>query len=292
VRCRQAISSAPLSERIQEFGFFLLLLPEEEIRSQHHGAGEIQQLTDCSDAMSVMWSEWHATPFDRYHPTAGRDIIPEMLDRVSIASPCLADWDEMPGTDQVRHCGQCNKSVYNLSAMTRREAEALLREAEGQLCARLYRRADGTILTENCPAGLRAVGRRVSRFAGAAMSAVATLSSATAAQFPMFPIPSALLEARSSVTGIVKDASGRGLSDAMIVVTRSGSESSLVRSSDSTGHFRVELLALGSYTVRIQVPGFMQFTKQVILRPRQEYNITADLRLGSVGALIEIPYAK
>jgi hypothetical protein len=110
----------------------------------------------------------------------------KMLDRVSIAAPCPADWDSMPGTDQVRHCGQCNKNVYNLSAMTRREAEALLREKEGQLCARLYRRADGTILTENCPAGLRAIGRRVSRVAGAAMSAVATLSSATAAQFPMF----------------------------------------------------------------------------------------------------------
>jgi hypothetical protein len=110
----------------------------------------------------------------------------KMLDRVSIAAPCPADWDSMPGTDQVRHCSQCNKNVYNLSAMTRREAEALLREKEGQLCTRLYRRADGTILTENCPAGLRAIGRRVSRVAGAAMSAVATLSSATAAQFPMF----------------------------------------------------------------------------------------------------------
>ena len=110
----------------------------------------------------------------------------KMLDRVSIAAPCPADWDSMPGTDQVRHCSQCNKNVYNLSAMTRREAEALLREKEGQLCARLYRRADGTILTENCPAGLRAISRRISRVAGAAMSAVATLSSATAAQFPMF----------------------------------------------------------------------------------------------------------
>jgi hypothetical protein len=109
-----------------------------------------------------------------------------MLDRVSIAAPCPADWDRMPGTDQIRHCSQCNKNVYDLSAMTRRQAEALLREKEGQLCARLYRRADGTILTENCPAGLRAIGRRVSRVDGAAMSAVATLTSATAAQFPMF----------------------------------------------------------------------------------------------------------
>jgi hypothetical protein len=147
-----------------------------------------------------------------------------MLERVSIATPCSADWDSMPGTDQVRHCGQCDKNIYNLSAMTRRQAEALLRQTEGRLCARLYRRADGTILAENCPAGLRAIGRRISRVAGAAMSAVATLSSATAAQFPMFPIPSALLEARSSVTGIVKDATGHGISNAAVVVSWTDSE--------------------------------------------------------------------
>jgi hypothetical protein len=43
--------------------------------------------------------------------------------------------------------------------MTRHQAEALLREKEGQLCARVFRRADGTILTGNCPVGLRAMGR-------------------------------------------------------------------------------------------------------------------------------------
>jgi len=215
-----------------------------------------------------------------------------MLDRVSIAAPCPAEWDSMRGTDQVRHCGQCNKNVYNLSALTRRQAEALLRETEGQLCVRLYRRADGTILTENCPAGLRAIGRRISRVAGAAMSAVATLASATAAQFPMFPIPSSLQEAHASVTGIVKDIRGQGLYDAFVVVTRAGSELSLVRSTDSTGHFRIESLALGPYTVKIQVPGFRLFTKQVILRPLQEYKIDATLQISTMGAAVIVDYAK
>src|SRR5258708_37537102 len=98
-----------------------------------------------------------------------------MLDRVSIAAPCSANWDSMPGSDRVRHCAECNKNVYNLSEMTKREAEALVREKEGQLCARLYRRADDTILTSNCPAGLRAIGRSISRVAGAALFALMTL---------------------------------------------------------------------------------------------------------------------
>ena len=45
------------------------------------------------------------------------------LDRIKIASPCTADWRFMLGNDLVRFCGQCNKNVYNLSAMKREEAE-------------------------------------------------------------------------------------------------------------------------------------------------------------------------
>lgn len=78
-----------------------------------------------------------------------------MLEDVRIASPCNAGWDDMIGDDKARFCGQCRKNVYNLSAMTRAEAEALLEEREGSMCVRLYRRADGTVLTADCPDGLR-----------------------------------------------------------------------------------------------------------------------------------------
>jgi hypothetical protein len=46
--------------------------------------------------------------------------------------------------------------------MSRQEAEALINKTEGRLCVRFYRRADGSILTQNCPVGLRAIKRRVS----------------------------------------------------------------------------------------------------------------------------------
>lgn len=94
------------------------------------------------------------------------------LDHVRIAAPCSADWDAMVGTERARFCGQCRLNVYNLSGMTRREAEQLIAGSEGRLCVRFYRRADGTILTENCPVGLRALKRRLSRTASAAASAV------------------------------------------------------------------------------------------------------------------------
>ena len=86
---------------------------------------------------------------------AFRDFVP--LDAISIANPCPADWNKMKGNDEVRFCATCEKNVYNLSGMSRSEAEALILATEGNLCGRFYRRADGTIITDNCPVGLRPV---------------------------------------------------------------------------------------------------------------------------------------
>lgn len=94
------------------------------------------------------------------------------LDNLRVAAPCSSDWNQMLGTERVRFCSQCNLNVYNLSSMKRSEAEALISSTEGRLCVRYYRRADGTILTDNCPVGLRAIRRRVSRVATATLSAV------------------------------------------------------------------------------------------------------------------------
>lgn len=83
------------------------------------------------------------------------------LDGIAVASPCTVSWEGMTGDDQVRHCGSCRLNVYNLSEMTRAEAESLVRNREGRLCVRFYRRADGTVITRDCPVGLRAIRRRM-----------------------------------------------------------------------------------------------------------------------------------
>jgi TonB family protein len=85
------------------------------------------------------------------------------LERIRIAAPCKAEWKWMYGNDRVRFCGQCSLNVFNLSAMTREEAEDLIRRNDGNLCVRFYRRKDGTILTSNCPVGLRAIRHRFTR---------------------------------------------------------------------------------------------------------------------------------
>ncbi|HEX8160609.1 MAG TPA: hypothetical protein VF538_01820 [Pyrinomonadaceae bacterium] len=97
------------------------------------------------------------------------------LDRVRIAAPCEADWDEMQGGERVRFCQRCSLNVYNLSSMTRREAERLVTRTEGaRLCVRFYRRRDGTMLTRSCPVGSRALKRRASRVTSATFAAIAS----------------------------------------------------------------------------------------------------------------------
>lgn len=97
-----------------------------------------------------------------------------VLGRVRVAAPCEENWDEMRGDERVRFCQRCSQNVYNLSAMTRREAERLVIGAEGRLCVRFYRRRDGTMLTQNCPTGLIKLRRRVSRVASAVAAAGAS----------------------------------------------------------------------------------------------------------------------
>lgn len=84
-----------------------------------------------------------------------------VLDNLSVAAPCSASWDRMRGDARVRFCGDCKLHVYNLSELTQDEAVELVRQAEGRLCVRFYRRGDGTVLTQNCPNGLGAIRRRM-----------------------------------------------------------------------------------------------------------------------------------
>jgi hypothetical protein len=101
------------------------------------------------------------------------------LDLVQVALPCHVSWDEMTGDERQRFCRQCNLHVYNLSDMPRGEAEAFIASATGRTCVRLFRRADGTVLTRDCPVGLRAMRQRFVRAAAALAGMVAALVTGT-----------------------------------------------------------------------------------------------------------------
>ncbi len=133
-----------------------------------------RQLTDLRRRKS----EWHA--LEAAIAELERDLALQrsllhrltlpVLDNLRVASPCDMNWDEMSGDARSRFCGKCAKHVYNLSNMTRAEGEALIAEKEGKLCVRFYQRADGTVLSADCPVGMRKLRFRRVVMAGAGVS--------------------------------------------------------------------------------------------------------------------------
>jgi len=116
-----------------------------------------------------------------------------LLDSISIASPCSADWDQMKGDDRRRFCASCKLHVHNLSGMTADAATALLQQAsQGRVCVRFFRRADGTVLTRDCPVGLRQKMRRALTRAGALWLALwgsVSCTRATGSETQVTPAP-------------------------------------------------------------------------------------------------------
>jgi hypothetical protein len=105
-----------------------------------------------------------------------------LLDNVRIASPCHALWSEMEGDDKMRYCKLCKLNVYDVSNMTKPEAEKLIRDTNATACLRLHYRSDGRIITRDCPVGFAAVKRRI-RYAVAIASAIALAGWAKASTF-------------------------------------------------------------------------------------------------------------
>jgi len=109
---------------------------------------------------------------------------PLRLAALRIASPCHQRWADMSGDDRVRVCNGCDRPVFNLSELTREEAEAVLATRGITPCVRFYRRADGTVMTADCPTGAR---RRLSVAAGALAAGGALLATSPATADPAPP---------------------------------------------------------------------------------------------------------
>ena len=97
------------------------------------------------------------------------------LNNIKVSSPCPADWDGMFGDERKRFCGECKLNVYNLSGMTRNDAENLIQNAEGRLCVRYFQRPDGTVITQDCPVGWAKLKQQTRLYATAVFSMLMAL---------------------------------------------------------------------------------------------------------------------
>lgn len=114
------------------------------------------------------------------------------LRSLRVATPCHAKWDEMDGDDRKRFCHQCSKHVYNFESLNTAEIQDLLGTAS--VCGRFYQRSDGTVLTADCPVGVRLAHSRLGRWTlrtaafafvifGAAMATFARIDGANSEGF-------------------------------------------------------------------------------------------------------------
>ena len=119
----------------------------------------------------IFWEYFNQAPVQSFM-SAKLDI-----NALKMASPCPARWEDMQGDERSRFCLHCQKQVYNFSAMTPKEVEALVTEKEGHLCARMYRRRDGKVLTADCPTGQAVAKRKRLHWVAMAAAGIVTMLS-------------------------------------------------------------------------------------------------------------------
>jgi hypothetical protein len=173
----------------------------------------------------------------------------------------------MAGDACVRHCALCSLNVYNFAEMTRFEVRELLLRTEGRVCVRLYRRADGTVITRDCPTGLRAMQQRASRAAAALIAALCTLPAFAFGRTSEKPrlnthgskvkleIERVATPQPAVFAGVVEFA-GAPLPGVTITVRNEGSKRELTTITDVKGAFKIAALDDGLYRVEVTLAGF------------------------------------
>ncbi|HEX8651661.1 MAG TPA: ankyrin repeat domain-containing protein [Pyrinomonadaceae bacterium] len=230
------------------------------------------------------------------------------LNLIKISSPCSADWDSMTGNEQVRFCSHCNLHVHNLSAMTRSEAMELVAKSKGRLCARFYRRPNGTVQTAPHPTQSHHIARRAARIAAGAFGAVLSLAANGAAQTSstagdllqgkVHPTaradesrPATTDAANASIVGRVSDPQPAPIAGASVKLFNQRTGLEMATTSDKEGVFRFQSLAAGVYTLKVEMAGFSSYqVNDFYLQENTERRVEATLDVGVMGAIaIAVP---
>jgi hypothetical protein len=230
------------------------------------------------------------------------------LDSIRIPQPCSTEWEQMIGDDRTRFCNECNKHVYNLSAMTRRQAEAIIEASRGKLCARVIRQEDGTTVVRDDAilpdAGLHHI-RRASPIASAVVSAMMAVSPVMAAQTSVPAKQSASVlsqqgqkkpgaqpqETTSKLSGSVLDVNGAVMANAIVTLVNQDTGDIRGTISKDDGAFEFNMLKPGSYSLQVEASGFAPAQTGVNLQQNQQQRVDVPmqaLRYESVGGLVAI----
>ena len=193
----------------------------------------------------------------------------------------------MNGDARVRFCNLCNLHVYNISEMNRAEIDQLITSTAGRLCARLYRRSDGTIITKDCPVGLRAFQRRMVKRAGAICATIisfaigafgqkaTTEKSSCRPQVQITRSNDELQTNTRSIVGTVHDPTGAAIPKVKIEVRRKNGDKVAELESDDNGAFEVRSLVADTYELSFSAKKFTSL-KIVEIKMNDRDSVTVD----------------
>ena len=198
-----------------------------------------------------------------------------LIDRVTIPTPCDADWDSMVGNDQVRFCEHCDLTVHNISTMTRRRAEQLVADSKGRLCVRYHRSPEGEIVIAGSSVKLHKLTRRVSRLAASTLTVALSVSTAAFAQQSKDgsaqttdskkskdPMKNNDTSKSNTIYGTIKDPQGAVVPGTTLILNAGDDVKPTEVTGNDAGDFVFANVEPGTYTLTANSPGF----KRVVVK--------------------------
>jgi hypothetical protein len=213
------------------------------------------------------------------------------LNDLRVASPCPADWEKMVGDERMRHCSECNLNVYNLSAMTKPQVQELIASSRGKrLCTRFYRRADGTVLTQDCPWSFRVLTRKVSRLGATLLTALMSVTVAMGKSKPRL----ATCECSQSqqkdfgIKLVVVDQRGAVIPKAEIAVEGKSFREPIAGVTGPSGEWSLAKLTPGHYRVTVKAQRFRTFNSIIQIRDGILLALKVKMLVAAVNTTVEV----
>ena len=203
----------------------------------------------------------------------------------------------MNGDERVRFCQSCAKSVYNLSAMTRREAQKFVALNAGKVCVRYVRLPNGKVLTADTK--LHKITRRASQIAAGVFSATLTLSAITNAQTPTQPKtePNNTVKLQnkndsqtSQISFTVFDPINSPIPTAEVTLTNQKTKEEFTALTNNNGVAYLSFIPHGRYEVEISKGAFITSKRVIQIKEPIEPNIEISLEIGTVTGIVTIDW--
>lgn len=227
-----------------------------------------------------------------------------LVDSIEIKSPCSESWEAMSGNAQMRFCSHCEKSVNNLSEMTRKQAMRLVRDSNGRICVRYGKNPvnNQPIFAEK----LYQITRRAGIAAGVLGASLAFSTLTYAQGKPVLvvndePTISEVLKNTNkteSATGIIEgtitDENGAVIPNVSVALTNVETKNVRTVSSDENGFYEFRDVEAGTHNINFVSVGFKTFietatvseTRTTVISPVMEGGMAQNIMMGFISVSV------